>query len=77
LCRREFETSANVLGLKVRKISQNCGFSLASGKKFEHIDHPNSHSTNAGSSSTLLGIEGNSIEMAHENKLPGFDVKSP
>ena len=58
---RVVEASLNVGRLEVGEVFQNFGLGHTSGKEIEHVLDPDAHPTNAGTSSTLIGIECNAI----------------
>lgn len=55
------EACLNVGGLEIGKVFENFRLGHIRGEEVEHVLHPDAHPTDAGTASTLVGIEGNAI----------------
>ncbi len=59
------DAGANVAGLEIRKVSQDFLLSRATGEHVEHVLDANTHPPDAGAPATLVGIDGDSVELVH------------
>src|SRR5579863_1124473 len=75
LCRRELQTCADIFGFEIGEVLKDFGFGYAGGKKLKDINDPDAHAADTGTSAALLGVERDSIEVAHERKLSDYDLK--
>ncbi len=65
----ELQAGLNVFRFKVGKVCQNFRFRHPGRQHLEYIFDTNAHAANAGPTATLLGIKGDSFQIAHEGSL--------
>jgi hypothetical protein len=58
-----------IVQFEIRKLGQDIVFRHPGTEHFQHIFHPNTHVTNAGFPSALLGIDRNAIQDVHHKTI--------
>src|SRR5438876_7352556 len=67
--RGESEACLQISRLEVGQLLENLVRTEAGGKEIEHVTYANAHAPNAGTSSALFRVHGDSIsDLVHENK---------
>ncbi len=69
---RVTQRSGDVLWLEIRQLLEDLGLGQSGGEQIEDVGDPNAHSSNAGTSTALLGIDRDALEkVGHEGPLVG------